>query len=176
MITLYHGTDCKSAKQICLHGIDVNINKNRRLDFGPGFYTTCDYARAKMWALRKANTRLQKPAVVTILFDIDSAIENRMITKFDDDLNWGQFVVNNRNGISYIKKMANKINNLHSEFDITYGRIADVDITTVVESLKKEELPLRDEKLILNPSYPKQYVFHTVNSITYIKSINWRPI
>lgn len=175
MITIYHGTDRISAQRICSKDIDVSINHHRRLDFGPGFYTTDDIERAKMWALRKANTRGEKPAIVTLSFDIDGADKDNFITRFTDDLNWGQFVINNRNGRAYISKMSNQLNNLDSMFDITYGRVADVDVTDVADMLKRSELPLEDVNLILNPSYPMQYVFHTQNSISYIKKKSWRP-
>lgn len=91
-----------------------------------------------------------------------------------DDLNWGQFVINNCNGRAYVSKMSNQLNNSDA-MDITYGRVADVDVTDVSDMLKRSELPLEDVNLILNPSYPMQYVFHTQNSISYIKKKSWRP-
>ena len=113
---LYHGTTKQSAKSICEGAIDVNYNKHRRLDFGPGFYTTPDIDRARAWAMRKANTRNDLPALVIIKFDHENAVRNKLIKSFKDDLEWGQFVINNRNGLQYIKKVDNKLNNLHQQY------------------------------------------------------------
>ena|GEM_PF-5584229 len=42
LTVLYHGTDVNSAIQICKNQkADVNIG-SKKVDFGPGFYTTDD--------------------------------------------------------------------------------------------------------------------------------------
>ena len=174
-ITLYHGTNRQSAIRICDGNIDVRYNKYRKLDFGPGFYTTDDINRARAWALRKANTRNDLPALVVVEFDDTQAQDDDIIKAFQDDLTWGQFIINNRNGYGYIQKISNKLNNLDQNFDITYGRVSDVEVTDVADTLLKEGTELKDLSGILNPNYPFQYVFHTENSLNYIKKKYWRP-
>lgn len=167
LLTLYHGTDIESAKTIC-NGSGIDLSKcNDGTDFGKGFYTTDNLERAIKWAKRKAAVRISKPAVITVLFDIDTA--SNIIEHFSDDLRWGRFVINNRNGLNYIKKVSFKDNNLDARYHITYGRVADIDVVNVAEELKEQGLMLNSLEKILNADYPQQIVFHTSESLSYIK-------
>ena len=47
MKTLFHGTDSQSAKDICERGIDLSIGADY-VDFGPGFYLTESFDRARI--------------------------------------------------------------------------------------------------------------------------------
>ena len=126
LTTLYHGTDIESAKIIC-NGIGIDLRRcNIKTDFGKGFYTTDSYERATKWADRKAIARASKPAVITVLFDNESAQD--IIERFYDDLRWGRFIINNRNGLNYINNIPFKDNNLDARYQITYGRVADIDV------------------------------------------------
>ena len=173
LITIYHGTDINSARNIFeAQKADVNIGSNK-VDFGPGFYTTDDLSRAEFWAKRKAMARGTKPAVVKMFFDKDAADQDELIEYFDDDLRWGRFVINNRNGLKYIEKVRFKEHNLDSRYAITYGRVADVDVVDVAEKLKTNEELLNSIDGLLNVDYPKQFVFHTNESISYIKKYSY---
>lgn len=174
LMTLYHGTDIESAKEIC-NGSGIDLSRcNDKTDFGKGFYTTDDFERAAKWAKRKAAVRISKPVVITVLFDIESA--NDIIEHFSDDLRWGRFIINNRNGLNYIKNVSYKDNNLDARYHITYGRVADIDVVDVAESLKENGLMLNSVDEILNIEYPQQIVFHTSESLLFIKKMSYRLV
>lgn len=160
MDKFYHGTDLDSAKNICDNGIDLHASSLSN-DFGPGFYLTDDFERAKKWAIRKANSRSTKAAIVTVLFDFNSAAP--FIEKFSDDLRWARFVINNRNGGEYIKVVPFKDNNLDCRYDMTYGRVADLDVTDIADELQTEKRMITELEIrqILNPKYPIQLVLHS---------------
>lgn len=171
---LYHGTDIISAKKIVDTGyIDVQCG-NSSADFGPGFYTTNNYKRAEQWAYHKAKVRDSKPAVVKLLFDKASA--EPFIEQFQDDLRWGRFVVNNRNGLNYINKVSFQENNLDHKYQITVGRIADVSVLKVVNDLRKKEIMLCSLTDILNPDFPLQIAFHTQFAVGFIKTISYERV
>ena len=171
---LYHGTDIESAKAIC-KGCGIDLTRcSSKTDFGQGFYTTDDYDRAVRWANRKAILRLSKPAVVTVTFDENSAKD--IIEYFADDLRWGRFVINNRNGLNYIRKVSFKDNNLDGRYDITCGRVADFDVLDVADELKQNGLMLDSVDKLFNPDYPQQIVFHTPEALSYIRKLSYRFI
>ena len=171
---IYHGTDIDSAKAIC-EAQKANVNAgSKKLDFGPGFYLTDNIDSAKEWARRKAIVRNSKPAVVTALFDEEAA--NSIIERFAEDLRWGRFVVNNRNGAKYIDKVPFKENNLDGRYAITYGRIADIDIRDIAAQLRAEGKMLETIDGILNPNYSMQYAFHTDEAVSYIKKYSYQNI
>lgn len=174
MKILYHGTDIDSAREICKSQIIDVTRGAKHTDFGQGFYVTDDYERATRWAYRKAGLRGKKPAVITIVFD-EKAAKN-IIEYFSDDLRWGRFIINNRNGLAYIKNVAFKDNNLDARYDITCGRIADIDIIDVADELKENGMMLISLDRILNKEYPIQYAFHTEQSTVYIKKMSYRSL
>ncbi len=115
---LYHGTDLQSAINIYdAQTVDLSIGA-KTVDFGPGFYTTDDISRARKWAQRKAIARRKPAALVTITFDKEAA--SPFIESFCDDIRWGRFVINNRNGINYIAKVPFKEHNLDARYDIPF--------------------------------------------------------
>lgn len=170
---LYHGTDIDSAREICkAQKADVNMG-SQKVDFGPGFYTTDDSVRAELWAKRKAKARGTRPSVIKMYFDEECAVNNELIEYFDDDLRWGRFVINNRNGLKYIESVSFKEHNLDARYPITCGRIADIDVVDVAEYLKLHGKLLNSTVDILNKEYPKQFVFHTDEAISYIKKYSY---
>ena len=94
---LYHGTDLESANAIFSKGINV-LAGNESEDFGPGFYTTPNRDFAVERAVQKSRKTNNPPALVVITFNEEAA---KWATKtfYDTDLNWLQFVVNNRVGL-----------------------------------------------------------------------------
>ena len=171
---LYHGTDIDSAKDICCcHGIDVTRG-SKHSDFGQGFYAMDSYDRAVKWAKRKASIRGKKAAVITLTVDLQGA--KKSIEAFEDDLRWGRFVVNNRNGMSYINKIPFKEINLDARYAITYGRIADVEILSIARKLASNNEMLYSLVDIWNPDYPMQYAFHTKEATQYIKCMTYKQV
>ena len=173
MITLYHGTDLESAKSIYKNGINVKIGSTIA-DFGQGFYTTPDLEKAEKWAKRKSDYRGKRPAIVILEFDELEA--ESVIKTFSDDLPWAKFVVNNRNGLAYIKKVSYKENNLDARYEITRGRIADVDVIEISKLLKRNGMELDSIEQIYNPDYPLQIVFHTEQELKFIKKVQYHSI
>ena len=155
----------------------MNIDVKRgalQTDFGQGFYTTDDFDRAVRWAKRKAFARCRQAAVITVLFDEEAA--RPIIEYFSDDLRWGRFVINNRNGQQYIKRVAFQDNNLDARYEITCGRIADIDVVDIAEELNLNGKMLTSLNRILNTGYPLQIAFHTENSLQYIRKISYRQV
>ena len=166
MMILYHGTDIDSAISICeVNGISLE-SCSLHTDFGRGFYTTENYDRAMQWAYRKSIVRRKKPAIVKLTFDMDAAQD--IIEYFSDDLRWGRFIINNRNGLAYVRKVPFQEHNLDSRYEITSGRIADIDVLTVAKQLKENGSMLMSVDSILNPLYPLQIAFHTEHALTFI--------
>ncbi len=164
---LYHGTDIESAEKI-MSKIRLDVGSSK-VDFGKGFYTTISPDTAKKWALRKAKVRNQKPAVVLLNFDEKAA--DSLIKRFKNDLIWGRFVINNRNGLDYINKISFKEHNLDAKYCITYGRIADYDIRDVAKRLEATGEILQDVNEILNPFYSYQYAFHSETSLKFLRAV-----
>lgn len=170
----YHGTDSDSAKSI-YNSQKVNVGiGSKSVDFGPGFYMTDSEEQAINWAKRKAALRKKKPAVVTILFDVGNATP--YIQSFSDDLRWGQFVINSRNGYNYINKIPLKEHNLDARYEITYGRIADRKVTEISPMLDKEGKLLDDVKYLFEEKYSMQIALHTEFATTFIRKITYRTL
>lgn len=170
---MYHGTDNKSAAEIYAEGINVRCGK-RGTDFGLGFYTTDDYDRAVRRAIQKAELRGYSPAVVKMYFD--EATAEPIIERFEDDLRWGRFVINNRNGRGYVEKVPFKEHNLDARYQITIGRIADLNVFQIAQKLNKEGKLLESIDNILNLKYPQQIVFHTQYAVKYVKNISYQRL
>lgn len=84
------------------HGSTICIEKpcllpaNRRLDFGPGFYTTTDLAQAKRWAQIKKR-RIMAPDGRVSVYAFDMASSDLNVKKFESpDEEWLDFVMANR--------------------------------------------------------------------------------
>jgi len=56
---LYHGSDCEVQKP------DPAVGR-KKLDFGPGFYTTTMPEQAEAWAKRKAYESSRESGVVSV--------------------------------------------------------------------------------------------------------------
>ena len=132
---LYHGTRKSSAINIINNGIDLHRGK-KRADFGKGFYLTPDLRTAKDWAIHKSYH--ESPCIVSIDFDELTAIRNGWIKIFNDrNLEWAQFIVNNRCGEAYINLMAYKENNLSGQFPVVKGFIADGNMFEMIQEFEK---------------------------------------
>ena len=174
LTTLFHGTDDCSARELYdTQTVDVTRGI-KHADFGQGFYLTDDFERAVQWARHKAVVRCRKAAVVSAEVDLDAAKE--FMEQFDDDIRWGRFIINNRNGIQYIKKVPFKEHNLDARYSITYGRIADIDVLDISKELNKSGMMLMEIDRILNRRFPFQYAFHTNESTRFIRKITYQII
>ncbi|MBO4808231.1 MAG: DUF3990 domain-containing protein [Lachnospiraceae bacterium] len=174
MELFYHGTDIDSAKEICSNKKPDVRKGSRYTDFGQGFYITDNRESAEKWAFRKASLRNKKPALITITFDVEAA--EPYIERFSDDLRWGRFIINNRNGLAYIKEIRFQENNLDARYPITFGRIADIEIRNVAKELSEKKEMLSSLDKILNPAYPIQYAFHTDEATKFIKKMSYQSL
>ena len=73
-------------------------------------------------------------------------------------------------------KIPSKEHNLDGKYDITIGRIADMRIISVSDSLKESGKMLEDLDSILKKSFPLQIVFHTEKSLRYILKVSYQCI
>lgn len=173
MAVFYHGTTLESAIEICTKSINVKVG-SKKSDFGQGFYITDNCDRAVTWAKRKAFLRNDVPAIVFVEFDIDAA--RPYIVEFEDDLRWGQFIINNRNGYEYIAKIPFQEHNIDSKYHITHGRISDINVFNLARTLKNKGIMLNDLNSMLNINFPMQYAFHTAFSLRFIKKLTYRRL
>ena len=67
-VELYHGTNFKSAVDICKNGIDFSKG-GVNLDFGVGFYTTPDLKKAIQRARSKARYQEEEAYIVVLTMD-----------------------------------------------------------------------------------------------------------
>lgn len=165
---LYHGTDRVSADNIISRGVDIYCG-NSRSDFGQGFYTTPDIRMAESWARRKGI--FTRGAVVSFVFDesvLQSCVRARVFESAD--LIWAQFVANNRNGISYARRMRMADNNLMGQYDLVVGPTADGDVANITRRLEKAVEPVSQDVLseFVKKRLSLQYSFHSHEAVTLL--------
>jgi len=108
-VRLYHGsTLCVSQPRV--------LPATRRLDFGPGFYTTSDKSQASRWAQIKRRREASAHAMLSIYeAALDSDSVGVVIKRFDSPTEeWLDFVMANRMGRS-----------IQHAFDIVMGPVAN---------------------------------------------------
>lgn len=169
---VYHGTFLEAAKSIEEDGILLRKCK-QHTDFGKGFYVTEHYEYALNTAKKKVRKSLAKgqilvPAIVK--FEYDAVSGAYIEYPFEsEDIDWLQFIVNNRNGFEYVAKVNSVFHNLGYKYEIVSGRIADQDITLVASELKESSRLANqaDLKRVVyrNNSYATQMSFHTPNAL-----------
>ncbi|MDR1712709.1 MAG: DUF3990 domain-containing protein [Coriobacteriales bacterium] len=115
---LYHGSNVVVQTPDPFSG-------RKKLDFGPGFYTTTLAEQAEQWALRTALQRDNNKATATVSV-YEFQYENQLILKsfngYDEE--WLLFVCNNRR--------SDKASIDHG-FDIIFGHIADDRVIETVD-------------------------------------------
>lgn len=179
---LYHGTNYSSAINICQQGIDLSKSLPY-LDFGKGFYTTEDKAKAAKRAIKKTadlNRRRgtnEAPWIVEITVD-ESVLSKLKVKEFDSpNIDWCEFVTNNRFDTSFLKQNNIKNHNKDNKFDVVCGEIADGSISSIVLDVKLGKMDL--EQIDYSQYFPQngrsfgqQVSFHTKKSLTCITNIS----
>ncbi|MED3933000.1 DUF3990 domain-containing protein [Priestia megaterium] len=100
----YHGTTSLHLPSFNDKGISITAApRERRTDFGRGFYLTSNWEQAYKWAIgaseRERDENPQKP-IVPIIVECEvhteafSRLENKMFTH--TDLEWAKFILDNR--------------------------------------------------------------------------------
>jgi hypothetical protein len=178
-MVLFHGTNEIGAISIVENGI--NLKKGLSFtDFGKGFYATKDPEFAWSCGKRKLDTRTEsRIAVIKFEFDLDAA--SPLIRLFDPanggyNLEWAQFIANNRCGPSYVKAIGATDHNLDFRYAICRGNTADGDVTDFTKKLSKEKRPVRVDEVSIfmrdrRQQYPEQFTFHTEEALRYISKI-----
>ena len=183
-LLLYHGTNLKAAQNIEKRGV-LFERCNEFTDFGKGFYTSKYIEFAQDTALNKylksrARGNIIQPAIV--FFELKESIyENLNVYRFEyEDLEWLQFIVNNRNGWTYVNDLHDDFHNLSSTYHLIEGRIADGNISEYAEVCRKQRSRVSAMSLqsILykgNP-YAHQTSFHTKESLGYLRYIGYKEV
>lgn len=157
MISLFHGgADLIEIPEI--------REPNRTLDFGKGFYLTSSANQARDWVKRRINSgNLDCGYVNEYLVDFDVLSAELNVKAFDaPNDEWLDFVMNNRQNPSYS----------HS-YDVVKGPVANDRVYTAFAlyeggTISREILiaELKTYRLV------DQYLFHTEESLQYLKFIN----
>lgn len=151
---------------ILYHGSDVSVDcpkivkQNRFLDFGFGFYTTTNRGQAVNFAIKVAERRQSKEAILNIYeMKEQIAFKECSLLQFDaPDERWLDFVAANRQGVYQGKR-----------YDLIYGAVANDDvyrvITLYMTGLLTKEQALEDLKIrkLFN-----QLVFTTEQALGYL--------
>lgn len=115
---LYHATTLDQVDSIVRQGINpLYQQSNRRLDFGPGFYTASQSAQAREFALTKQDARGSLAAIFEYNLPTDFWVG---LTGIEFDLRgnatWKKFVMGYRSG---------NLTAVEDGVDYVYGPVAD---------------------------------------------------
>jgi hypothetical protein len=109
-----------------------------------------------------------------VKFEYDAVHGAYLEHSFNDAENteWLQFIINNRCGVPYVMSVESSFHNLDLAYEIVSGRIADQEITTLVNQLKSSprlitETDIADVKYLHNP-FASQISFHTPKALQYL--------
>ena len=151
---------------ILYHGSNVSVDcpkivkQNRFLDFGFGFYTTTNRERAVNFAIKVAERRQSKEAILNVYeMKEQIAFKECSLLSFDaPDERWLDFVAANRQGVYQGKR-----------YDLIYGAVANDDvyrvITLYMTGLLTKEQALEDLKI---RNLFNQLVFTTEQALGYL--------
>lgn len=177
---IYHGTISSCAENIIKNGIDLTKGKPK-VDFGPGFYTTKSYHFASSTAKNKAektNLYFGEIRVLPVVLEYsvnEEVLQGLNILKFhDENINWAQFIINNRNGYTYMHDVNSLFHNLKQKFDVVIGSVADQQITLLAKELYrlKERVSKNDLQKMKYTYHTNQISFHTPKSLTCIDLVS----
>lgn len=173
---LYHGTDFESAKNICT-GIDLKCGSST-VDFYRGFYTTDNKYIAIKWAERKTMFCRKCSTAAVVSFKVPNDFYNDAGVKVRifkvADLEWAQFIVNNRLGKDYINSISSHLqeNNIDLQYDICIGPIADGIISKICGDINIHKRPVDNKilKELISKDYGVQYSFHNEEVKRYLQN------
>lgn len=154
------------------HGTNINFNRidlskcMPNKDFGQGFYLTDIQQQA--WDMADRRCRIERSGEpVLITFEVPDdlfAIAALKVKRFErPDIEWAQFVFNNRN---------NSTDNYLHDYDIVYGPIANDGVALQLGLFKDGLISL--ETLAKALEYRKlnnQYCFCTEAALQYLRRI-----
>lgn len=170
---LYHGTSLKSATEIVKTGF--SLSKGRvSTDFGQGFYTT----NYKGYAIKTAKQRAKYDKSIPAIMQFNYVEKNNNLTILSfpkESVEWLQFIINNRNGIAYMKKAGVDLqnHNIDHKYDIVKGPIADHHIISFANEIleKYRQIDYNDVKRIKYEYKTMQISFHTIAALKELRFI-----
>ena len=174
---LYHGTNFKSAVDICKNGIDFSKG-GVNLDFGVGFYTTPDLKKAIQRARSKARYQEEEAYIVVLTMD-EQKMRRLKYRVFEiADEKWGEFIINNRCGRLIVQKDSGVEHNLDNRYDIVEGQIADGSVSRIAYNVRegKDKIENVDYRQFLpneQKTFGQQISFHTEKALNCIKELKY---
>ena len=157
---------------ILYHGSNMTIREpriiepNRTLDYGSGFYTTCDEKQAYDWAFRKLKTLGQCNYVNVYEIDEDALKDLKVLWFNDPTDEWIDFVMRNRQDEMY-----------QHDYDIVYGPVANDNV--YVQFGLYEQGFISKETLLAELKVYKlvdQMLFHTEKAIQLLHFVDAKEV
>ena len=153
-LILYHGSTVKIDR--------IDLTKSRsKLDFGRGFYTTASYEQACRWSEIKYDRAKSNNVSKVVSKYLISNLEGLAIKEFPTaDLEWLEYVVNNRQGLA-----------TGDYYDIVIGPIANDSTLLIINTYMNglygagENAKRMAINLLRPEMLEKQYAFCTKEAI-----------
>ncbi len=138
------------------------------LDFGVGFYTTSSYEQAERWAKIKMRRESKEVGYVAVYeFDHDAAAAVGTIRQFQSaDMEWLQFVVNNRRGSSS-----------QETTDMDIGPVADDNVYQSIRLFETGILNAEDTvRRLKTEVLHDQWTFHTEKLLQFCQFLDYKEV
>lgn len=181
---LYHGTSVGPAEYIKKRGVLLEKCKDYT-DFGKGFYTSKNEKFAISTAVNKCLKSKARgvsidPAVVAFEFDETSLnMLNNYIFE-DNNIEWLQFIINNRNGLNYTRSINDDFHNLDSSYEIVQGGIADGRIVEYADECRvknrKASSTFLRSFMYEDEFEAHQTSFHTKRALSFLHYVGFREV
>ena len=158
---LYHGSTVPVEKPKIIAG-------NRFLDFGIGFYTTSSLQQAEDWAIKRMLRESVQTGYVSVYdFDFETVRSKFTVRQFSEaDMEWLQFVVNNRKGIFP-----------DASVDLHIGPVADDNVYRSIRLFETGVLDAEETvKRLKTEVLHDQWTLHTEAVLSYCKWIETKEI
>lgn len=138
------------------------------LDFGVGFYLTSSREQALRWArvkMRRSNCPLGYVSAYD--FDLSAAEQGAVIRKFSSaDMDWLQFVIDNRRGISKDPMV-----------DMHIGPVADDNVYKSIRLFETQVIDAEETvKRLKTEILQDQWVLHTEKALSYLRFLSAEEI
>jgi hypothetical protein len=158
---IYHGSTVIVKQPIILQ-------RERMVDFGPGFYTTSNKEQALIWAQLVAVRRESSEQFLSVYeLDLKKAEKELTVIRFKEpDEAWLDFVCANRRGREIVEA-----------YDMVFGPVADDRVYTVVQYYENGVYD-KDEaikRLKVDKLYD-QILFHTEKSLIYCQFTGYEDL
>lgn len=177
---IFHGTSLSSAQNIAKYGVLLSKGKPFT-DFGKGFYTANrNFAEKTAISMYKKSQKKGVKIIPAIVeFEYDETMENSLktLTFEEENLDWLQFILNNRIGYNYVNFVNEHVHNLSLDYDIVKGRVSDGSIIfvkdEVSEELRHANMGDLERVIYRNNKDAYQISFHTPEALAALKYVKY---